>query len=152
RQGVRGRFDDLVRVGVVEPAALILARHQARSLAEVVDAARLLVLREDLRDGDRAVRLELRFPEAAGDLDLLQPHGLDGVVRRRLRQEPRARQAARRRETDTDPRTPGYPCCGHLECSRETLIMPRPHGGGRYFENLAMASCARRRSSSVCDR
>ena len=72
-QRQRRGLDDLVDVGVVEAAPGIRARHLPRRLAEVVDAPGRLVLPHDVRDGHAPVDLELRRPEAVGQLDLRMP-------------------------------------------------------------------------------
>jgi len=74
REGVGSRLDYLVDVGVVEAAALVLARDQTRRLAEVVDPARLLVLPEDVRDGHRAVGRKTRPPERIRELHAFERH------------------------------------------------------------------------------
>jgi hypothetical protein len=79
RQRIGRGLDDLVDVRVVEPPALIVARHQPRALAEIVHAAGLLVLLQDVRNRHRAIGLELRLPKSAGDLHRRHRDGLNWI-------------------------------------------------------------------------
>jgi len=81
QERVRRRLDDLVDVRVVVALSLVLAGDLVRGLEEVVDPARQLVLPHDVRDSDRAVDIEPRFPEAIGDPHVREGDGRDRVVR-----------------------------------------------------------------------
>ena len=79
-QRIRGAFDRFIDVRIVIALALVLGLQQAAGDGEVVDPPRLLALLEDGRDGDPAVGLDARRPEAVADLDGGERNGRDGVV------------------------------------------------------------------------
>ena len=85
RQGIGGRFDDLVDVGVVEGEAGAELPAWGPGLGgfgqlEVLDPARVLVLLEDMGDGHGAVRVQARRPERVCEMDVREGHGRGRVI------------------------------------------------------------------------
>jgi hypothetical protein len=87
RERIRRGLDDLVNVGVVESAPFVRAALQVRGLLEIRDAAGVVVLFQDVRDGDRAIDLDLRLPEPIVDRHGRRRHRADRVVVRRRRRK-----------------------------------------------------------------
>ena len=82
RERVRGRFDDLVGVGVVvamAPIRDVAAVDIVGGLQEIVDATRDLVLFEDVWNRDGAVDVDSRTPEVVGDGDRIQRDSADRI-------------------------------------------------------------------------
>ena len=97
---VRGAFDDLVEIGVVERIArrlhvVRLAAERLSRALEVVDATGQLALLKGRRNGHLPVGLDPRCPEDVGQAHRRERHRLDGVVvtgaRRRLLNGPSPR-------------------------------------------------------------
>ena len=90
-QRVRRAFDHLVDVGVVERIRRVLVifeRLAAQRLGgadEVIDAAGLFILLEREGNGDRAIGLDARRPEAVVDVNGGERNGLDGIIARTRR-------------------------------------------------------------------
>ena len=79
-QRAGGSLDHFEHIGVVEEDALVGARHEARRLGEVVDAAGLLALAEVVGNGDLTVGREPRQPEAVVERHRRERNRRDGIV------------------------------------------------------------------------
>ena len=77
---IRGAFHDLVKVGIVEIDALVLALPDAGGLLEVADPARLFALLETVRDRHEPAGREAGRPEAVLDVHLVERHRRDVVI------------------------------------------------------------------------
>ena len=85
RQGIGGRFDGLVDIGVVEGEAgaeLAVRGPAERSLGqlEVLDPARFLALLENVGDGHGAVRVQARRPKHVCEMDVGEGHWRGRVI------------------------------------------------------------------------
>jgi hypothetical protein len=76
-QCVGGAFDDLVYVRIVEEVSLVLAFLLAGGDFEVAYSPRGFALVQNVGQSGLGVNIDTLVPKAAGNTDLLKPHGLD---------------------------------------------------------------------------